>query len=63
MVWGEKIIKENSDDQISTEFLSREINNIKSDLTGLKSSSGSHDKKILDLETKVNKMDIEGART
>lgn len=57
----EKIIKKNSDGiealQKSTEFLSREINDVKADLTGLKSSSGSHDKKILDLEAKVNEME------
>lgn len=34
--------------------MSREINNIKAELTGLKTSSSIHDKKILDLEAKVN---------
>lgn len=57
----EKIIKKNSDGiealQKSTEFLSREINDIKADLTGLKKSTGSHDKKILDLDAKVNEME------
>lgn len=57
----EKIIKKNSDGiealQKSTEFLSREINDIKAELTGLKTSSSTHDKKILDLEAKVNEME------
>lgn len=37
--------------------MSCELNDIKADLTGLKTSSITHEKKILDLEVKVNEME------